>query len=137
MVMIPPLKVVLSAAIQVVNVVNTAPSPELAKTGGYDLLVTVNLANENSSVAVNPSVFSSTINSQFQVSFSLIFSDRNGQSLYLYTANGSGFNNVSGDCSDIAESARMSMETALKQVADYISQSTYGSAQLSDYAKKK
>ena len=72
----------LSAAIQVVNVVNTAPSPELAKTGGYDLLVTVNLANENSSVAVNPSVFSSTINSQFQVSFSLIFSDRNGQSLY-------------------------------------------------------
>ena len=54
-----------------------------------------------------------------------------------YTANGSGFNNVSGDCSDIAESARMSMETALEQVADYISQSTYGSAQLPDYAKKK
>lgn len=126
----------LSAAIETLVPVTTVPSPEMAKANGYDLLVTVNLSNENSSVTVNEGFFTNTISSQFQVSFTLSFADRNGQSLYSYTANGSGFNNVSGGCSDIAESNKKSMETALKQVADYISQSTYGSAQLSEYAKK-
>jgi hypothetical protein len=126
----------LSAALQAVDVVKTAPSPELAKTGGYDLLINVNLSNENSAVTVNEGFLTNTINSQFQVSLSLSFADKDGHSLYSYTANGSGFNNVSGGCSDIAESAKRSMETALKQVADYIAQSTYGSAQLSEYAKK-
>jgi Tfp pilus assembly protein PilX len=125
----------LSAALQSVDVVKIVPTPEMAKTGNYDLLVTVNLSNENASVSVNEGFLTNTLNSQFQVSFSLTFADKNGQSLYSYTANGSGFNNVSGSCSDIAESAKKSMETALKQVADYVSQSTYGSAQLSEYAK--
>lgn len=126
----------LSAALQAVDVVKVVPSPELAAPGTYDLLITVNLANENSSVTATESFFSTTINSQFQVSFSLSFADSTGQSLYSYTANGSGFNNVSGGCSDIAESAKRSMETALRQVADYISQSTYGSAQLAEYARR-
>ena len=126
----------LSAALQTVDVIKTAPTPELAKTGGYNLLVSVALSNENSSVTVNEGFLTNTINSQFQVSFTLTFSDSLGRSLYSYTANGSGFNNISGDCSDIAKCAKAAMETALKQVADYIAQSTYGSAQLSDYAKK-
>ena len=126
----------LAAALKEVNVINTVPSPESAKGEGYDLLITVNLSNENSAVTVNEGFLSNTINSQFQVSFSLTFTDRDGQSLYSYTANGSGFNNVSGSCSDIADAAKGSMETALKQVADYISQSTYGSAQLNEYSKK-
>ena len=125
----------LSAALQSVDVVKIVPNPEMAATGKYDLLVTVNLANENATVAANEGFFSNTLNSQFQVSFNLTFADKGGQSLYSYTANGSGFNNVSGSCSDIAESAKKSMETALKQVADYVSQSTYGSAQLAEYAK--
>jgi hypothetical protein len=124
-----------SAALQAVDIVKTVPSPEMAATGKYDLLITVNLSNENASVTANEGFLSNTLNSQFQVSFSLTFADKDGQSLYSYTANGSGFNNVSGSCSDIAESAKKSMETALKQVADYISQSTYGSAQLAEYAK--
>lgn len=127
----------LSAALQTVDALNTAPSPEIARDHGYDLLVTVNLSNENSAVTVSEGFFSSTINSQFQVSFSLSFADRDGQSLFSYTANGSGFNNVSGDCSDMAESAKRSMETALRQVADYISQSTFGSVQLSEFARKQ
>jgi hypothetical protein len=126
----------LSAALQTLDAVKTFPSPEIGKSMGYDLLITVNLSNENSSVTASEGFLTNTINSQFQVSFSLTFADRNGQSLYSYTANGSGFNNVSGGCEDIAQSAKRSMETALKQVADYISQSTYGSVQLSDYAKK-
>ena len=126
----------LSAALQNVDVVKVVPTPEMAATANYDLLVTVNLSNENSSVTANEGFLTSSINSQFQVSFSLSFADRAGKSLYTYTANGSGFNNVSGSCSDIAESAKKSMETALEQVADYISQSTYGSAQLAEYAKR-
>ncbi len=126
----------LSAALQSVDVVKVVPTPEMATTGNYDLLVTVNLSNENSSVTANEGFLTNTINSQFQVSFSLSFADKAGQSLYSYTANGSGFNNVSGSCSDIAESAKRSMETALKQVADYVSQSTYGSAQIAEYAKR-
>jgi len=125
----------LSSAVISTDVVDFVPSPELAKSGNYDLLVTVSLSNENASVSVNNGFLSNTINSQFQVSFSLTFADRNGQSLYAYTANGSGFANVNGSCGDIADAAKQSMQTALKQVADYISQSTYGSAQLSDYAK--
>jgi hypothetical protein len=126
----------LSAALQSVDIIKVAPSPEIARTGRYDLLITANLANENSSVTATESFLTNTLNSQFQVSFTLTFADSAGQSLYSYTANGSGFNNVSGSCSDIAASAKISMETALRQVADYISQSTYGSAQLSEYAKR-
>lgn len=126
----------LSSALQTVDIINTTPTPQLAETGGYDLLISVALSNENSTVTVTEGFLTSTINSQFQVSFTLTFADSQGRSLYSYTANGSGFNNISGDCSDIAKSAKMSMESALKQVADYIAQSTYSSARLSEYAKK-
>jgi len=126
----------LSAALQSVDILKVNPTPEMAQSAGYDILITVNLQNENSGVTVSEGFFTNTINAQFQVSFGLSFADRRGQSLYSYTANGAGFNNVSGSCSDIADAAKMSMEFALKQVADYIAQSTYGSAQLVEYSKQ-
>ncbi len=115
----------LSSAIKVVDVIKFVPTPEFARKEGYDLLITVGLGNENLSITVNQGLWTNTINTQFQISFTLSFVDNQGNSLYSYTANGSGFNNISGGCSDIAQSAKVSMEVALKQVADYIAQSTF------------
>lgn len=115
----------LSSAIKVVDVIKFAPTPEFARKEGYDLLITVSLGNENLSITVNEGFWASTINTQFQVSFTLSFVDNQGNSLYSYTANGSGFNNISGTCSDIAQSAKVSMEAALRQIADYIAQSSF------------
>lgn len=118
----------LAAALESVQVVNVPPTPETAQQQNADLLVTVALSNENANITVNEKFLSSAINTQFQASMLLTIADRNGQNLYTYTANGAGFGNQSGSCSDIAPALKTSMETAMKQIADNIVQSTFGSA---------
>ena len=102
----------LNSCIENVQLSNSPISPELAKTEGFDLYVIPQIVNENASVSVQETIFT-------------------------YTSNGAGFNNGSGSCSDIAEIMKMSMETSLRQVADNISQSVYGSAQINDFVKSK
>ena len=127
----------LAAALESVQVVNVPPTPETAQQQNADLLVTVALSNENANITVNEKFLSSAINTQFQASMLLTIADRNGQNLYTYTANGAGFGNQSGSCSDIAPALKTSMETAMKQIADNIAQSTFGSAQIKEYETKK
>lgn len=127
----------LTAALASVQVVNVPPTPEMAQQQQADLLVTVALSNENANITVNEKFLSNAINTQFQTSLLLTFADRNGQNLYTYTANGSGFGNQSGSCNDIAPALKSSMETAMKQIADNIAQSTFGSAQIKEYEKTK
>jgi hypothetical protein len=123
----------LSAALQSIETVEEPATPETARARGADIIVTVSQSNENANLTVNSGFMSNTINAQFQTSLILAFADKDGQSLYSYTANGSGFNNVSGSCNDVAEPLRLSMETALKQIADYIAQSTFGAAQMREF----
>jgi hypothetical protein len=125
----------LMAALDKIEIVNSPPNPVMASDKHADILITCALSNENSSMNVNTSGFSTTINSQYQVSMNMQFMDRNGTSLYSYTANGSGFGNVDGNCSDIADAMQRSIEIGLRQVADYIAQSTYGAAQIKEYEK--
>ena len=127
----------LSAAIESIEMVTVPPTPEAARERNAHMMITVNQANENANITVNSGFMSNTINSQFQTSLIVSFADAHGQSLYSYTANGTGFNNVSGTCNDIAESLRLSMESALKQIADYIAQSTYGAAPMRDFDTAK
>ena len=127
----------LAAALESVQVVNVPPTPETAQQQNADLLVIVALSNENANITVNEKFLSSAINTQFQASILLTIADRNGQNLYTYTANGAGFGNQSGSCSDIAPALKTSMETAMKQIADNIAQSTFGSAQIKEYETKK
>jgi hypothetical protein len=129
----------LSSALQQVDVVNTIPNLETAKNQGYDVVVSVKLSNESAShqTQIKQGFWSTTAlhNAQFQISFGLTFNDRDGKILFTYTANGSGFGNLEGDCDRMANVVSTSIETALKQVADNISQSTYGNADLRDYSK--
>lgn len=125
----------LSAALASVRLVNTAPTPEMAEQLKADLLVTVVLSNENVNVTASEGSWTGSINTQFQASVTLNFMDRMGQSLYSYTANGSGFGNRSASCDEIAPALKASMETAMKQIADYIAQSTFGASMIRDYEK--
>jgi len=127
----------LNSCIENVQLSNSPISPELAKTEGFDLYVIPQIVNENASVSVQESFLTNTINSQFQTSIALKFFNSSGETIFTYTSNGAGFNNGSGSCSDIAEIMKMSMETSLRQVADNISQSVYGSAQINDFVKSK
>jgi hypothetical protein len=127
----------LSSCVEDLVLSNSPISPESAKSEGYDLYVIPQIVNENASVSVQESFLTNTINSQFQTSVNLKFFDSNGETIFTYTANGSGFNNGSGSCSDIADIMKLSMETSLRQIADNISQSFYGSAQINDFAKQK
>lgn len=127
----------LRAAIETVEMVQTVPSPEEATRRGADLIITVNLQNESAGLSMASSMFSATLNSQFQISFNLQYMDAGAQSLYSYTANGTGFYNLSGVCADMAKSMQISMEIALKQVADNVSQSTYGAAQIREFEKAR
>ena len=127
----------LSAALASVQVVNIAPTPEMAKQYKADILITTALSNENANIIVNEKFLSNTINTQFQASITLHFADQNGQTLYSYTANGAGFGTQTGTCDDIASALKTSMETAMKQIADYIAQSTFGSAQIKEYEKTR
>lgn len=115
----------LSAALAKVDLVKTMPTPEFARNNGYDIVVNVNLINENLGITVNEGFWSNTVNTQFQVSFNLSFIDNQGNALYSYTANGNGFNNTTGSCSELAASSKISMETALHQIADNIATATY------------
>lgn len=125
----------LSAALESVQVVKTVPTPEMARQQKADLLVTVVLGNENANITVNEGFWTSSINTQFQASVTVNFMNNEGQSLYNYTANGSGFGNRSGDCGNIAPALKTSMEDAMKQIADYIAQSTFGSSLIRDHEK--
>ncbi len=125
----------LSACLKEIQIMDNVPSPEEAKNKNCDIIITVKLNNENSSISVSEGFLSYSINAQFQVSFIFDFTDQNGQHIYSYTANGSGFNTMSGSCLDIAKPLKISMESALKQIADNIAQSTFGSAQLNDINK--
>jgi len=127
----------LNSCIENVQLSNSPISPELAKTEGFDLYVIPQIVNENAFVSVQESFLANTINSQFQTSIALKFFNSSGETIFTYTSNGAGFNNGSGSCSDIAEIMKMSMETSLRQVADNISQSVYGSAQINDFVKSK
>ena len=125
----------LTSCIDNLSLSNSPINPESAQREGYDLYVIPQIINENASVSVQESFFSNTINSQFQTSVSLKFFNKNGETIYTYVANGAGFNNGSGSCADIADIIKLSMETSLRQVADNISQSFYGSSQVNDFAK--
>jgi hypothetical protein len=125
----------LSSCVENLVLSNSPISPELAKREGYDLYVIPQIVNENASVSVQESFLTNTINSQFQTSVNLKFFNSKGETIYTYTANGSGFNNGSGSCSDIADIMKLSMETSLRQIADNISQGFYGSVQINDFVK--
>jgi len=75
--------------------------------------------------------------SQFQTSVSIKLIKYKGETIYTYTSNGSGFNNGSGSCANIADIIKLSMETSLRQIADNISQSIYGSSQVNEFIKSK
>lgn len=123
----------ISSCVENLDVSNSPINPEMAKRKGYDLYVLPQIVNENASVSVQESFLSNTINSKYQVSMNIKVFDVNGNTVYTYTANGSGFNNGSGSCSDIADIMKLSMETSLRQVADNISQSLYGAAQINNF----
>ncbi len=123
----------LSACIEDVELSNSPINPEMAKREGYDLYVIPQIVNENASVSVQESFLTNSINSQFQTSLNFKFINKDGETIYSYSANGSGFNNGTGACDDIAQVMKMSMETSLRQVADNLSQSIYGSAQIHDF----
>jgi hypothetical protein len=125
----------LAAALLSVQTVDSAPTPEMAQREQADLLVTTVLSNENANITVNEGFWQGSINTQFQAAVTLNFSDSAGQSLYSYTANGAGFGNQSGDCNKIAPALKTSVEGAMKQIADYIAQSTFGAAPIRDYEK--
>jgi hypothetical protein len=127
----------LSSCIEDVQISNSPISPESAQREGYDLYVIPQIVNENASVSVQESFFTNTINSQFQTSVNLKIFNNKGETIYTYTSNGSGFNNGSGSCSNIAAVMKMSMETSLRQIADNISQSIYGSSQINEFVKAK
>jgi predicted lipoprotein with Yx(FWY)xxD motif len=115
--------------------VETVPTPEMAEQLQADLLVTVVLNNENANITVNEGFWAASINTQFQASVTVNFMDDDGQTLYNYAANGAGFGNRSGSCSEIAPALKTSMDSAMKQIADYIAQSTFGASLIRDYEK--
>ena len=125
----------LSAALASVQTVDKAPIPEMAKQEQAHLLVTAALGNENASITVSEGFWSNSINTQFQASVTMTFLDKDGQALYSYVANGAGFGNQSGGCDEIAPALKTSMQTALRQIADYVAQSTYGASPIRDYEK--
>jgi hypothetical protein len=127
----------LSSCFETVQLSNSPISPEMAQRDGYDLYIIPQIVNENASVSVQESFLTNTINSQFQTSVSVKLLSPKGETVYTYTANGSGFNNGSGSCGDIANVIKLSMETSLRQVADNISQSIYGASQVNDFVKAK
>lgn len=127
----------ISSCIENLQISNSPISPELAKTEGYDMYIIPQIVNENASVSVQESFLTNTISTQFQTSLNLKFFNQTGETIYTYTANGAGFNNGSGSCADIADIMKLSMETGLRQVADNVSQSIYGSAQINDFVKSR
>lgn len=127
----------ISSCIADLQISNSPISPELAKKENYDFYISAQIVNENASVSVQDNFFSNSISSQFQTSLNLKFFDQTGSTIFNYTSNGAGFNNGSGSCADIADIMKMSMETGLRQVADNISQSIYGSSQINDFIKSK
>jgi hypothetical protein len=118
-----------------VRLVDTAPTPEMAQRERADLLVTTVLSNENASIMASEGFWEPSINTQFQAAVTLNFFDSAGQNLYSYTANGAGFGNQSGACDKIAPALKTSIESAMKQIADYIAQSTFGASPIRDYEK--
>jgi|AntRauTorckE6833_2_1112554.scaffolds.fasta_scaffold05360_3 hypothetical protein len=119
----------LSSAIQSVNILKSPPS-ETANMDKYDLLIAVEMLDENASISHNTGAFKTSLNSQFEVSFTLTFK-KDGQTLYSSTVNGSAFNKLREGCSKMAESIKNSIGSALVQLTNNIAQTTHNSSQLS------
>lgn len=104
----------------------------------YDLVINVSLTNENSTEITSGNggmLMGNDMNAQFQVSFTLNYADSKGKSIYSTTANGTSFFSSSGGCNSLADPEKQAMEKALKQVCDFIAQSTFSAAPINDYAK--
>lgn len=103
----------------------------------YDVIVNVGLSNESASIQANSGFLTTNVNAQFQTSLTLNFADSKGKSFYMYTANGTSFasDNVFS-CSNVADVLKQASEKGLKQAADFISQSTFSSEQLNQFAKQ-
>lgn len=127
------IRTALEASVESVAIAGTAVA---AADSMFDAQVTVVLSGESAALQANSGFITTSVTAQFQTSLTLTFADRSGKSIYLYTANGSGFatDNILS-CGGIAEVLRQAAEKGLRQVADYISQSTFSAQQLNVLVK--
>jgi hypothetical protein len=155
----------LEGAMDSVEIMDTLPTPEMARLKHADMVIAVSLQNEEASIRVSlpqssaaadpsydiglhdghvtiketkpPSGGSGLvmIQTRFQCSIGLDFAGRDGQALYSCSVNGNGSAGKMSYCPYIADALSESVTSALQQIANHAGDSFCNAAQLRDYEK--
>lgn len=102
----------------------------------FDVLAVASLGNSLAAANITEEELTTTyIHCQYQTSVLLHFTDKYGDSLYTFKADGSGAYNEKGPCSALHSVFQVAVDTALSQISSYIARSAYSGAPLAAYAK--